>query len=148
MSSHTVRLHRVLRAPPERVYRAFLDPDAMAKWLPPHGYTGRVLEMDARVGGRYRMVFTNCGNGQSHAFGGEYLELVPNERIRHTDRFDDPDLPGEMHTTVTLRAVPAGTEMNVVQEGIPAVIPVDGCYLGWQQSLELLAQLVEAAIPA
>jgi uncharacterized protein YndB with AHSA1/START domain len=147
MSTHTVRLQRVLRAPPQRVYRAFLDPDAMAKWLPPHGFTGRVHEMDARVGGRYRMSFTNLGNGQSHAFGGEYLELVPGERIVHTDRFDDANLPGEMRVTVTFSAVSCGTELNVVQEGIPAVIPLDGCYLGWQQSLALLAQLVEAEIP-
>ena len=147
MSTHTVRLHRVLRAPPQSVYRAFLDPDAMAKWLPPHGFTGRVHEMDARVGGRYRMSFTNLGNGQSHAFGGEYLELVPGERIVHTDRFDDASLPGEMRVTLTFSAVSCGTELNVVQEGIPAVIPLDGCYLGWQQSLALLAQLVEAEIP-
>jgi uncharacterized protein YndB with AHSA1/START domain len=147
MSTHTVRLHRVLRAPPERVYRAFLDPDAMAKWLPPHGFTGRVHEIDARVGGRYRMSFTNLGNGQRHSFGGEYLELVPNERIVNTDRFDDANLPGEMRTTVTLRAVPSGTELTAVQEGIPAAIPVDGCYVGWGQSLELLALLVEAEIP-
>lgn len=147
MSTHTVRLHRVLRAPPERVYRAFLDPEAMAKWLPPHGFTGRVHDIDARVGGRYRMSFTNLGNGQSHAFGGEYLELVPGERIVHTDRFDDANLPGEMRVTVTFTAVPSGTELKVVQEGIPAVIPLDGCYLGWQQSLALLAQLVEAEIP-
>lgn len=147
MSAHTVRLHRVLRAPPERVYRAFLDPDAMVKWLPPHGYTGRVHKMDARVGGRYRMSFTHLGNGQRHAFGGEYLELVPGERIVHTDRFDDANLPGEMRVTVTLRAVPAGTALHVVQEGIPGVSPLDGCYLGWQQSLALLAQLVEAELP-
>ena len=147
MSTHTVRLHRVLRAPPERVYRAFLDPDAMAKWLPPHGFTGRVHEIDARVGGRFRMSFTSLGSGQSHAFGGEYSELVPGQRIVHTDRFDDANLPGEMRVTVSLTAVPSGTELNVVQEGIPAVIPLDGCYLGWQQSLMLLAQLVEAEIP-
>lgn len=147
MNTHTVRLHRVLRAPPQRVYRAFLDPDAMVKWLPPHGFVGRVHEIDARVGGRYRMSFTNLGNGQSHAFGGEYLELVPGERIVHTDRFDDANLPGEMRVTVTFSAVSCGTELNVVQEGISAVIPLDGCYLGWQQSLALLAQLVEAEIP-
>ncbi len=147
MSTHTVRLHRVLRAPPERVYRAFLDPDAMAKWLPPHGFTGRVHEIDARVGGRFRMSFTHLGNGQSHSFGGQYLELVPGERIVHTDRFDAAELPGEMRTTVTLRAVPSGTELTAVQEGIPAAIPVDGCYVGWGQSLELLALLVEAEIP-
>lgn len=147
MSTHTVRLHRVLRAPPERVYRAFLDPDAMAKWLPPHGFVGRVHEIDVRVGGRYRMSFTNLGSGQSHTFGGEYLELVLGKRIVHTDRFDDANLPGEMRVAVTFTAVPCGTELDVVQEGIPAVIPRDGCYLGWQQSLALLAQLVEAEIP-
>ena len=144
----TVTLHRVLRAPPERVYRAFLDPDAMAKWLPPHGFTGRVLNLDARVGGRYRMQFTNFSNGQSHAFGGEYLELVPGERIVHTDGFDDPNLPGEMRTTITFRPVLVGTEVTAVQEGIPAVIPTEMCYLGWQESLQLLALLVEAEIPA
>lgn len=143
----TVNLHRVICAPPERVYRAFLDPDAMAKWLPPHGFTGRVLEMDARVGGRYRMHFTHMGNGQSHAFGGQYLELVPGERIVHTDSFDDPNLPGEMRTTIKLKAVTVGTELSVVQEGIPAVIPTEACYLGWQQSLQLLALLVEPEIP-
>ena len=147
MPSNTVRLHRVLRAKPERVYRAFLDPDAMAKWLPPNGFTGKVHEMDARVGGRYRMSFTNFTSGSSHSFGGEYLELVPNERIRNTDRFDDPNLPGEMITTVTLKPVSVGTEVNVVQEGIPDVIPAEACYLGWQESLTLLAQLVEAEIP-
>ncbi len=147
MSTHTVRLQRVLRAPPERVYRAFLDPDAMAKWLPPHGFTGRVHEIDARVGGRFRMSFTSLGSGQSHAFGGEYLELVPGQRIVHTDRFDDANLPGEMRVTVSFTAVPSGTELNVVQEGIPALIPLDGCHVGWQQSLALLAQLVEAEIP-
>ncbi len=147
MSTHTVRLHRVLRAPPDRVYRAFLDPDAMAKWLPPHGFTGRVHEIDARVGGRFRMSFTHLGNGQSHTFGGEYLELEPGERIVHTDSFDDANLPGERRVTVTFTAVPSGTELKVVQEGIPAMIPLDGCHLGWQQSLALLAQLVEAEIP-
>lgn len=143
----TVTLHRVLRAPPERVYRAFLDPDAMAKWLPPHGFTGRVLEMDARVGGRYRMQFTNLTNGQVHAFGGAYLELVPNERIVNTDVFDDPHLQGEMVTTVSFKAVSVGTELTAVQSGIPALIPVEGCYLGWQASLELLALLVETEVP-
>ena len=147
-ASGTVTLHRVLRAPPARGYRAFLDPDAMAKWLPPHGFTGRVLNIDVRVGGSYRMQFTNFGNGQTHAFGGEYLELVPGERIVHTDRFDDPNLPGEMRTTITLRAVSVGTELAVEQAGIPAVIPTEACYLGWQQSLQLLAQLIEAEIPA
>jgi uncharacterized protein YndB with AHSA1/START domain len=144
----TVTLHRVLRAPAERVYRAFLDPDALCKWLPPHGFTGRVLSMDARVGGRYRMQFTNLSSGGSHAFGGEYLELVPGERIVHTDRFDDPNLPGEMRTTITLKAVAMGTELSAVQEGIPAVIPTEACYLGWQESLQLLALLVEPEIPA
>ncbi len=143
----TVTLHRVFRAPPDRLYRAFLDPDAMAKWLPPHGFTGRVLSMDARVGGSYRMQFTNFSNGQSHAFGGEYLELIPGERIVHTDSFDDPNLPGEMRTTITFRPVLVGTEVTAVQEGIPAVIPVEMCYLGWQESLQLLALLVEAEIP-
>lgn len=144
MSTHTIRLHRVLRAPPERIYRAFLDAQAMAKWLPPHGFTGQVHEIDVRVGGRYRMSFTHLASGHSHSFGGSYLELVPHERIRHTDRFDDPNLPGEMVTTVTLRAVFCGTELNVVQEGVPGVIPAEACYLGWQESLQLLALLVEA----
>ena len=144
----TVTLHRVFRTPPDRLYRAFLDPDAMAKWLPPHGFTGRVLSMDARVGGRYRMQFTNFSNGQSHAFGGEYLELVPGERIVHTDSFDDPNLPGEMRTTITFKPVLVGTEVTAVQEGIPAVIPTEMCYLGWQESLQLLALLIEAEIPA
>ena len=146
MAANTVRLHRVLRAPPERIYRAFLDPDAMAKWLPPHGFTGKVHELDARVGGRYRMSFTNLTTGQGHSFGGEYLELVPNERIRHTDEFDDPNLPGTMQVTVSLRPVSCGTELDIVQEGIPEVIPLEACYLGWQESLALLAQLVEAEI--
>lgn len=143
----TVTLHRVFRAPPDRLYRAFLDPDAMAKWLPPHGFTGRVLSIDARVGGSYRMQFTNFSNGQSHAFGGTYLELVPGERIVHTDSFDDPNLPGEMRTTITFRPVLVGTEVTAVQEGIPAVIPTEMCYLGWQESLQLLALLIEAEIP-
>ena len=143
----TVTLHRVFRAPPDRVYRAFIDPDAMAKWLPPHGFTGRVLSMEARVGGSYRMQFTNFSNGQSHAFGGEYLELIPGERIVHTDSFDDPNLPGEMRTTITFRPVLVGTEVTAVQEGIPAVIPTEMCYLGWQESLQLLALLIEAEIP-
>ncbi|HBH37409.1 MAG TPA: polyketide cyclase [Curvibacter sp.] len=148
MSTNTIRLHRVLRAPPERVYRAFLDPAALVKWLPPHGFTGQVHEMDARVGGRYRMSFTNFGQGQSHAFGGEYLELVPGERIVHTDRFDAPGPSGEMKTTITFKAVFCGTELQVVQEGVPVVIPPEACYLGWQESLQLLAQLVEPEIPA
>jgi uncharacterized protein YndB with AHSA1/START domain len=136
----------VLCAPPERVYRAFIDPDAMSKWLPPHGFTGRVLEMDARVGGRYRMQFKNLSTDHAHAFGGEYRELVPGQRIVHTDRFDDPSMPGEMLVTIALKEVPSGTEVNIKQEGIPAVIPVDGCYVGWGQSLDLLRQLVEADI--
>jgi uncharacterized protein YndB with AHSA1/START domain len=147
MPTGTVRLHRVLRTKPERLYRAFLDADARAKWLPPNGFTGRVHHSDAKVGGSYRMSFTNFTTGHSHSFGGEYLELVPNERIVHTDRFDDPNLPGEMRVTVTMKAVSVGTELNVVQEGIPEVIPVEACYLGWQESLTLLALLVEAEIP-
>jgi uncharacterized protein YndB with AHSA1/START domain len=147
MSTGTVRLHRILRAPPERIYRAYLDPDAMAKFLPPYGFTGRVLEMDARVGGIYRMQFTNFGNGQTHAFGGKYLELVPNEKIVNTDIFDDPNLPGQMITTISLKAVSCGTEITAVQEGIPAVIPVEMCYLGWQETMQQLAQLVEPDIP-
>lgn len=143
----TVRLHRVLRAPPERVYRAFLDPDAMVKWLPPHGFTGKVHEMDARVGGGYRMSFTNFSTGSSHAFGGNYVELVPNERLRYTDRFENPGLPGTIQVTVTLKKSIAGTELQVLQEGIPAAIPEDFCYQGWQESLALLAQLVEPEIP-
>jgi uncharacterized protein YndB with AHSA1/START domain len=146
-SGNTVRLHRVLRAPPERVFRAFLDPQAMAKWLPPHGFTGEVHEMDARPGGGYRMSFRNFSTGQSHSFGGQYVELRPPERIRYTDRFDDPNLPGEMQVTVDLREVAGGTELTVVQQGVPAVIPVEMCYLGWQESLALLAHLVEAEIP-
>jgi uncharacterized protein YndB with AHSA1/START domain len=145
-TANTVRLHRVLPCPPERVYRAFTDPAAMAKWLPPHGFTGTVHQMDAKVGGSWRMSFTNFTNGHSHSFGGKYLELVPGERLRYTSAFDDPNLPGEMMTTVTLTAVSCGTEMNVVQEGIPAIIPAEQCYLGWQQSLMLLTQLVEAEI--
>jgi len=147
MSTNTVRIHRVLRAPAERVYRAFLDPDAMAKWLPPHGFTCKVHHLDAKVGGSYRMSFTNFSSGQSHSFGGTYLELVPGERLVHTDVFDDPNLPGEMRVTVTFKAVFCGTELNVVQEGIPAVIPAEACYLGWQESLTLLTQLIEAEIP-
>ncbi len=146
MSNQTLRLHRVLRSTPERVYRAFLDADAMAKWLPPNGFTGKVHEMDATVGGIYRMSFTNFTTGQTHSFGGRYLELVANERLRYTDQFDDPNLPGQMQTTVTLRAVSCGVELNVVQEGIPEAIPVEQCYLGWQESLVLLAKLVEAEI--
>ena len=143
----TVRFHRVLRAPAERIYRAFLDPDAMAKWLPPHGFTGKVHQIDAKVGGSYKMSFTQLGSGHGHSFGGKYLELVPNERIRHTDKFDDPNLPGEMTVTISLKKVSVGTELSIVQEGIPAAIPTEACYLGWQESLTLLAQLVEAKIP-
>jgi uncharacterized protein YndB with AHSA1/START domain len=147
MSKNTVRLHRVLRATPERIYRAFLDPDAMVKWLPPNGFTGKVHHLDAKVGGTYKMSFKNFTTGHSHSFGGVYLELVPNERICHTDKFDDPNLPGEMQVTVSLKQVSCGTELNVLQEGIPDVIPLESCYLGWQESLTLLAKLVEAEIP-
>jgi uncharacterized protein YndB with AHSA1/START domain len=146
MATGTVRLHRVLKAPPERVYRAFLDANAMSKWLPPHGFTGNVHQIDARVGGTYRMSFTNFTTGAGHSFGGTFLELIPNERIRHTDRFDDANLPGEMQTTISLTPVFCGTELSVVQEGIPEAIPVQACYLGWQESLTLLAQLVEPEI--
>lgn len=147
MSTNTVRLHRVLRTTPEKIYRAFLDPEAMAKWLPPNGFIGKVHKMDPKVGGEYRMSFTNFGTGASHAFGGTYKELVPGRRLRYTAKFDDPNLPGEMQTTVDLKAVSCGTEINVVQEGIPAVIPAEACYLGWQESLVLLAQVVEPDIP-
>lgn len=145
--THTIRLHRVLRAPPERVYRAFLDPDAMVKWLPPHGFTGKVQQLDGQVGGSYKMSFTNFSTGKSHSFGGTYLELKPHERLRYTDKFDDPNLPGEMQTTIALKAIFCGTELHVTQEGIPSVIPAEACYLGWQESLMLLAKLVEAEIP-
>ena len=148
MSTGTIRLHRVLRAKPERVYRAFLDAAAMAKWLPPYGFTCTVHHMDAKVGGTYRMSFVNFTTGQGHAFGGEYRELVPFERIRYTDKFEDPNLPGEMQTTVTLKHVSCGTELDVVQEGLPAAIPLEMCYLGWQESLAQLAKLVESEIPA
>jgi uncharacterized protein YndB with AHSA1/START domain len=147
MSTGTIRLHRVLRAPPERIYRAFLYADAMAKWLPPNGFTCKVDHMDARVGGRYRMSFTNFSTGTKIPFGGEYLELVPNERIRYTDRFEDPNIPGEIRTTVTLKTVSVGTGLDIVQEGVPALIPPEACYLGWQESLVLLAKLVEADVP-
>ncbi len=147
MANGTVKLHRVLRAPADRVYKAFLDPDAMSKWLPPNGFTGKVHEMDARVGGRYRMSFTNFSTGGSHSFGGEYRELVPGERIVYTDAFDDPNLPGEMRTTIVLKPVMCGTDVSIEQSGIPAMIPVEMCYLGWQESLVLLAKLVEAEIP-
>jgi uncharacterized protein YndB with AHSA1/START domain len=146
MTTNTIRLHRVIKATPERVYRAFLDADAMAKWLPPNGFTGKVHHLDAKVGGSYRMSFTQFANGQGHTFGGEYLELVPHERIRYTGKFDDPNLPGVMQTTVSLRAVFCGVELSVVQEGIPEVIPPEACYLGWQESLVLLAKLVEPDI--
>ncbi|MDO8328987.1 MAG: SRPBCC family protein [Fluviicoccus sp.] len=146
MATNTVRIHRVLRAPPERVYRAFLTADAMVKWLPPNGFTGVMHHMEPRVGGTFRMSFTNFSNQHSHTFGGEYLELIPNELIRYTDKFDDPNLPGVIQVTVSLKAVACGTEMQVVQEGIPDVIPVEMCYLGWQESLVLLAKLIEAEV--
>jgi uncharacterized protein YndB with AHSA1/START domain len=146
-ASHTIRLHRVLRATPDRVYRAFLDPDAKVKWLPPHGFTGKVHHLEAKVGGTYRMSFTNFTTGSSHSFGGTYVELTPNERIRYTDKFEDPNLPGEMHVTVELKEVFCGTELHITQEGVPAVIPAEACYMGWQESLNLLAQLVEPEIP-
>ena len=146
MPANTVKLHRVLRATPDRVYRAFIDPDAMAKWLPPNGFTGKVHSIEARVGGSYKMSFKNFTTGESHSFGGKFLELVPNERLRYTDRFDDPNLPGEMQTTVTIKQVSVGVELNVVQEGIPEAIPAEACYLGWQESLTLLTKLVEAEI--
>lgn len=147
MPTSTIRLHRVLTAKPERVYRAFLNPDAMAKWLPPHGFTGTVHELHAEVGGTYRMSFTNFGSGKSHSFGGQYVELVPSEKIVYTDKFDDPNLPGEMRTTVTLKPVSCGTDLSIVQEGVPEVIPAEMCYLGWQESLDQLAQLVNPEIP-
>jgi len=147
MAGNTVKLHRVLRAKPERVYKAFIDADAMAKWLPPNGFTGKVHEMDARVGGSYKMSFTNFSTGKSHSFGGEFLEIVENERLRYTDKFDDPNLPGEMETAVEIKPVSVGTDLNIVQTGIPEMIPAEACYLGWQESLKLLAMLVEAEIP-
>lgn len=146
-TTHTIRLHRVLRTPPARVYKAFTDAAAMCKWLPPNGFTGTMHQMDAHVGGRFRMSFTNFASGHSHSFGGEFLELVPHERLRYTDRFDDPKLPGEIVVTVSLKAVSCGTEVQIVQEGVPAVIPEEACYLGWQESLVLLGKLVEAEIP-
>ncbi len=146
-NGHTIRLHRVLRATPERIYKAFLDADAKAKWLPPNGFTGKVHHLDARVGGTYRMSFTNFTTGKSHGFEGEYLELKPHERLRYTDRFDDPNLPGDIQVTVTLKKVSCGTEMNIVQEGVPSIIPAEACYLGWQDSLAQLARLVEPEIP-
>ena len=147
MPTHSIQLHRVLRATPERIYWAFLDAEAMVKWLPPHGFTGKVHHLDPKVGGSYKMSFTNFSSGHSHAFGGEYLELLPHQRIRYTNVFDDPNLPGQMVTTITLAPVLCGTELNAVQEGIPAAIPVEMCYLGWQESLTLLAMLVEPEIP-
>ena len=148
MSGNTIRLHRVLRATPERVYKAFLDGDAKSKWLPPNGFTGKVHHIDAKVGGTYKMSFTNFSTGKSHSFGGEYVELVPHERIRYTDKFDDPNLPGEMQATITFKKVSCGTELGIVQEGVPDVIPLEACYLGWQESLTLLAKLVEAESPS
>ena len=147
MAKNTVQLHRVLRCSPERIYRAFLDADAMAKWLPPYGFTCKVHHLDARIGGTFKMSFTNFSSGNGHSFGGEYRELVPNERIRYSDKFDDPNLPGEMETTVVLRAVSCGTDVSITQAGIPEVIPVEMCYLGWQESLAQLATLVEPVIP-
>ncbi len=146
-NKNNIQLHRVLRAPPERIYRAFLDADAMAKWLPPNGFTGKVHHLDAKVGGTYKMSFRNFTTGKSHSFGGTYVELKPHERIRYTNKFDDANLPGEMQTTIVLRQVFCGTELNITQEGIPAAIPAEACYLGWQESLALLAKLVEAEIP-
>jgi uncharacterized protein YndB with AHSA1/START domain len=146
-TTNTIRLHRVLRTTPERVYKAFLDADALAKWLPPNGFTCKVHQLDARVGGAHKMSFTNFSTGNSHSFGGTYLELKPHEQIRYTDKFDDPNLPGEMQATITLRKVSVGTELNIVQEGVPAIIPAEACYLGWQESLTLLAKLVEPEIP-
>ena len=146
-NTNTIRLHRVIRATPEKIYKAFLDADAMAKWLPPNGFTGKVHHLEAKVGGTYKMSFTNFTTGSSHSFGGEYLELMPNERIRHTDKFDDPNLPGEMQVTINLKKVSCGTELSIVQEAVPAAIPPEACYLGWQESLILLAKLVEAEIP-
>ena len=148
MSTNTIRLHRVFRAPPERVYKAFLDAEAMVKWLPPNGFTGKVHHLDAKVGGTYKMSFTNFATGQSHSFGGKYLELVSGERIRYSDAFDDPNMPGEMTATITFKQVSVGTEVHIVQEGVPAMIPPEACYLGWQESLVLLGKLVEAEIPA
>ncbi len=147
MATNTVKLHRVLRAAPERVFRAFIDADAMCKWLPPNGFTGRVHHLEAKVGGTYKMSFSNFSSGHSHSFGGKFLELVPNERIRHTDEFDDPNMPGVMQTTILLKKIPFGTELDIVQEGVPNTVPLEACYLGWQESLSLLALLVEAEIP-
>ena len=143
----TIRLHRVFRSTPERLYRAFLDPDALVKWIPPNGFTGKIHHLDVWIGGSYKMSFTNFTTGKSHSFGGDYLELMPNERIRHTDKFDDPNLPGTMQVTITLKKVSCGTEVNITQEGVPDMIPAEACYLGWQESLGLLTKLVEAEIP-
>jgi len=143
----TIRLHRVLRTTPEKLYRAFIEPEALSKWLPPHGFTCKVHQLDARVGGSHKASFTNFSTGHSHSFGGSYVELVPGERLRYTDKFDDPNLPGELQVTVTMKKVSVGTELNIVQEGVPDVIPAEACYLGWQESLQLLAQLVEPEIP-
>jgi uncharacterized protein YndB with AHSA1/START domain len=143
----TIRLHRVLRTTPEKLYRAFIEPEALSKWLPPHGFTCKVHQLDARVGGSHKASFTNFSTGHSHSFGGTYVELVPGERLRYTDKFDDPNLPGELQVTVTMKKVSVGTELNIVQEGVPDVIPAEACYLGWQESLQLLAQLVEPEIP-
>lgn len=147
MSTHTIRLHRVVRSTPEKVYRAFVDGDAMSKWLPPHGFTGKVHQIDARVGGTYKMSFANFTTGKSLSFGGKFLELVPHERLHYTDNFDDPNLPGEIHVTVVLKKVSCGTDVNIVQEGVPGVIPAEACYLGWQESLDQLTKLVEPEIP-
>lgn len=147
METNTIKLHRVFKTSPDKVYRAFIDPEAMVKWLPPHGFTGKVDHVDARVGGTYKMSFTNFGKGLAHSFGGEYLELVPGERIVHTDKFDDPNMLGEMTVTIAFKKVMVGTEVNITQEGVPAVIPPEACYLGWQESLNLLTLLVEADIP-
>ena len=147
MQGNTVQLHRVLRCTPEKLYRAFITPDALAKWLPPNGFTCKVHQMETKVGGAYRMSFTNFSTGNGHAFGGTYLELVPHSRIRYSDKFDDPNLAGEMHTTISIRKVSTGAELKIVQEGIPEVIPAEACYLGWQDSLDQLARLVEPEIP-
>lgn len=147
MSTHTIRLHRIVRSSPEKVYRAFLEAEALSKWIPPHGFTARVHHLEARVGGTFRMSFTNFTTGSSHSFGGEYLELVPHERLRYTDKFDDPNLPGVLTVTITLKKVSVGTEVNIEQAGVPAVIPAEACYLGWQESLGQLARLVEPEIP-
>ncbi len=147
MSTNTIRLHRVLKAPPEKVYKAFIDPDAMAKWLPPYGFTGKVHKIEPKVGGQHKMSFTNFSTGNGHSFGGKYLEMVPGQKLKYTDKFDDPNLPGEMQVTITFKKVSVGTELNIVQEGVPAAIPTEACYLGWRESLEQLEKLVEPNIP-